>query len=118
MEINTALLCYDCFVHSNHKGHTFLEFETGGGCCDCGDDSLWNENGFCPTHTKKNQMADLPRELRDLFVAELGLVYYLYFWCVDRKEEFPQVESEFGDALFTFASKIIEYNYESKILMA
>jgi hypothetical protein len=26
MEINTALLCYDCFVNSNHKGHAFLEF--------------------------------------------------------------------------------------------
>jgi hypothetical protein len=69
MEINTALLCYDCFVNSNHKGHTFLEYDSSGGCCDCGDSSLWNENGFCPAHTKKENKINIPPDLKKLFVG-------------------------------------------------
>jgi hypothetical protein len=107
MEINTALLCYDCFVNSNHKGHTFLEYESSGGCCDCGDSSLWNENGFCPAHTRKENKVNIPQGLKDLFVGEMKMVYYLYFWCVDKASEFHEVLALFGDALFDYAGKII-----------
>ena len=47
-------LCKDCFTRGNHETHDYNWFYSqAGGACDCGDDSVMREIGFCGKHGKK-----------------------------------------------------------------
>ncbi|EKE41559.1 hypothetical protein ENUP19_0071G0034 [Entamoeba nuttalli] len=47
-----ACLCALCFNGSDHKGHDYSITEASNFTCDCGDESQWKEEGFCPLHGK------------------------------------------------------------------
>ena len=62
-----ALLCPDCFDHSNHVGHRILyELSDGSSSpiCDCGDPYALVEKGFCSNH--RNIQVD-PESILKLF---------------------------------------------------
>uniref|UniRef100_UPI003590070B E3 ubiquitin-protein ligase UBR3 isoform X3 n=1 Tax=Myxine glutinosa TaxID=7769 RepID=UPI003590070B len=47
-------LCADCFSAGDHSGHDFNMFRSqAGGACDCGDNSVMREGGFCHRHGRK-----------------------------------------------------------------
>lgn len=46
----SCAICHDCFLNSDHTGHDFWMFSSGGGCCDCGDVEAWKPSGFCTRH--------------------------------------------------------------------
>lgn len=48
---DAAVLCNECFEKSNHKGHRFKKFPSGGGNCDCGNPLALKKEGFCCDHT-------------------------------------------------------------------
>jgi hypothetical protein len=60
-----SFICVDCFVAGDHQGHDFiLHVSNEGGCCDCGNASTWNPQGFCSRHngiaSQSNVVASSP----------------------------------------------------------
>ena len=43
----SCAICHECFADSDHIGHDYWMFSSGGGCCDCGDVEAWKSSGFC-----------------------------------------------------------------------
>ncbi|RZC44495.1 hypothetical protein C5167_037446 [Papaver somniferum] len=56
-------LCVTCFQNGNHKDHDYSLMYTGGGFCDCGDETAWKQNGFCSKHKGAEQIQPLPEEI-------------------------------------------------------
>ncbi|XP_013164217.1 PREDICTED: E3 ubiquitin-protein ligase UBR3-like [Papilio xuthus] len=47
-------ICRDCFHRGDHSTHDFNMFlSQAGGACDCGDNSVMKEDGFCSNHGNK-----------------------------------------------------------------
>nr|CCA16021.1 conserved hypothetical protein [Albugo laibachii Nc14] len=47
----TCVICNDCFLRSDHTGHTVhFQRTAAGSSCDCGDPQAWKRNGFCCNH--------------------------------------------------------------------
>lgn len=59
----TCAICVPCFENGNHEDHDYSIIYTGGGCCDCGDETAWKHEGFCSKHKGTNQIKPLPEEL-------------------------------------------------------
>lgn len=59
----TCAICVPCFQNGNHKDHDYNIMYTGGGCCDCGDETAWKKEGFCSEHKGTEQIRPLPQEL-------------------------------------------------------
>jgi hypothetical protein len=55
-----CVICTACFFDSEakHANHRVKLIRTTGGCCDCGDISSWNENGFCSRHGPRSSVAN------------------------------------------------------------
>ncbi|XP_061716606.1 E3 ubiquitin-protein ligase Ubr3-like, partial [Cydia pomonella] len=48
------LICRECFHRGDHSTHDFNMFlSQAGGACDCGDNSVMKEDGFCSNHGNK-----------------------------------------------------------------
>ncbi|CAN0561831.1 unnamed protein product, partial [Ectocarpus sp. 12 AP-2014] len=48
---STCVQCDACFRRSDHTGHPVYFHRTApGGCCDCGDEEAWAEEGCCSRH--------------------------------------------------------------------
>lgn len=46
-----AMYCKDCFVDSEHIGHTYEKLPLSNeGYCDCGNGDIIRESGFCKKH--------------------------------------------------------------------
>ncbi|KAH7292156.1 hypothetical protein KP509_29G053500 [Ceratopteris richardii] len=63
----TCAVCVPCFEPSKHINHDYSMIHTGGGCCDCGDVTAWNESGFCSKHSGIVQAPCLPEDIRPCF---------------------------------------------------
>ncbi|OVA16505.1 zinc finger protein [Macleaya cordata] len=59
----TCAICVPCFQNGNHKDHDYSLMYTGGGCCDCGDETAWKREGFCSKHKGAEQIQPLPEEI-------------------------------------------------------
>jgi len=59
----TCAICVPCFQNGNHKNHDYSIIYTGGGCCDCGDETAWKRKGFCSRHKGAEQIQPLPDEI-------------------------------------------------------
>ncbi|XP_020273460.1 E3 ubiquitin-protein ligase PRT6 [Asparagus officinalis] len=59
----TCAICVPCFKNGNHKDHDYSIMYTGGGCCDCGDETAWKREGFCSKHKGIQQIQPLSEEL-------------------------------------------------------
>jgi hypothetical protein len=46
-----SAICTDCFIPARHLGHDYSMYRSGGGCCDCGDNTAWAPSGFCSMHS-------------------------------------------------------------------
>lgn len=62
----TCAICVPCFQNGNHKDHDYSVIYTGGGCCDCGDETAWKREGFCSKHKGTRQVQPLSEELVNL----------------------------------------------------
>ncbi|GLJ41100.1 hypothetical protein SUGI_0851350 [Cryptomeria japonica] len=56
----TCAICVPCFNAGNHVSHDYSMIHTGGGCCDCGDETAWKLEGFCSNHRGPGQVQPLP----------------------------------------------------------
>eukprot|EP01018_Ginkgo_biloba_P034022 Gb_11947 [translate_table: standard] len=56
----TCAICVPCFQAGNHVNHDYSMIHTGGGCCDCGDETAWKPEGFCARHRGPGQVQPLP----------------------------------------------------------
>lgn len=59
----TCAICVSCFQKGDHRDHDYNIMYTGGGCCDCGDDTAWEKEGFCSEHKGTGQVRPLPQGL-------------------------------------------------------
>ncbi|XVE61882.1 hypothetical protein DITRI_Ditri06bG0074600 [Diplodiscus trichospermus] len=59
----TCAICVPCFQNGNHKDHDYSIIYTGGGCCDCGDETAWKREGFCSKHKGAEQIQPLSEDL-------------------------------------------------------
>ncbi|XP_021766421.1 E3 ubiquitin-protein ligase PRT6-like isoform X1 [Chenopodium quinoa] len=59
----TCAICVPCFQNGNHENHDYSIIYTGGGCCDCGDETAWKREGFCSKHKGAEQIQPLPDEI-------------------------------------------------------
>ncbi|EOY07522.1 Ubiquitin ligase E3 alpha, putative isoform 1 [Theobroma cacao] len=77
----TCAICVPCFQNGNHKDHDYSIIYTGGGCCDCGDETAWKREGFCSKHKGAEQIQPLPENL----VNSVGPVLDALFVCWKNK---------------------------------
>ncbi|GAB2230146.1 hypothetical protein Drorol1_Dr00014403 [Drosera rotundifolia] len=59
----TCAICVPCFQNGNHKDHDYSIIYTGGGCCDCGDETAWKREGFCSEHKGAKEIKPLPHDV-------------------------------------------------------
>ncbi|GAB2272531.1 hypothetical protein Dimus_007354 [Dionaea muscipula] len=59
----TCAICVPCFQNGNHKDHDYSIIYTGGGCCDCGDETAWKREGFCSNHKGAENIQPLPEHV-------------------------------------------------------
>ncbi|KAJ0244065.1 hypothetical protein HA466_0200230 [Hirschfeldia incana] len=59
----TCAICVPCFQNGNHSSHDYSIIYTGGGCCDCGDETAWKQEGFCSKHKGSEQIQPLSGDL-------------------------------------------------------
>lgn len=63
----TCAICVSCFESGDHMNHDYSMIHTGGGCCDCGDNTAWKESGFCSRHNGTGQAPSLSEALMSSF---------------------------------------------------
>ncbi|KAH7287181.1 hypothetical protein KP509_32G042600 [Ceratopteris richardii] len=74
----TCAICVACFEPAKHINHDYSMIHTGGGCCDCGDITAWNESGFCSRHSGTIQAPFFPEDIGPNF--ELVMETLLSEW--------------------------------------
>ncbi|PKA61914.1 E3 ubiquitin-protein ligase UBR3 [Apostasia shenzhenica] len=96
----TCAICVPCFQNGNHKDHDYNIMYTGGGCCDCGDETAWKKEGFCSKHKGAEQIQPLPDDLANSIGPVLD--YLLSYW----KDQVASIEhqrrgryTDLGDSL-------------------
>ncbi|KAK8542025.1 hypothetical protein V6N13_137400 [Hibiscus sabdariffa] len=77
----TCAICVPCFQNGNHKDHDYSTIYTGGGCCDCGDETAWKREGFCSKHKGSEQI----QPLDDSIANSVGPVFDALFICWKNK---------------------------------
>ncbi|XP_039021943.1 E3 ubiquitin-protein ligase PRT6-like isoform X1 [Hibiscus syriacus] len=77
----TCAICVPCFQNGNHKDHDYSTIYTGGGCCDCGDETAWKQEGFCSKHKGSEQI----QPLGDSIAKSVGPVLDALFICWKNK---------------------------------
>ncbi|KAK9676609.1 hypothetical protein RND81_11G088300 [Saponaria officinalis] len=73
----TCAICVPCFQNGNHENHDYSIIYTGGGCCDCGDETAWKLEGFCSKHKGAEQIVPLADEI----ASTVGPVLDVLFKC-------------------------------------
>ncbi|KAH9325221.1 hypothetical protein KI387_005399, partial [Taxus chinensis] len=68
----TCAICVPCFKAGNHVNHDYSMIHTGGGCCDCGDETAWKLEGFCSNHRGPGQVQPLPEKYASCGEPVLG----------------------------------------------
>ncbi|KAF8105073.1 hypothetical protein N665_0163s0043 [Sinapis alba] len=77
----TCAICVPCFQNGNHSSHDYSTIYTGGGCCDCGDETAWKRDGFCSKHKGSEQIQPLSADL----ASSVGPVLDALFACWNNK---------------------------------
>ncbi|CAH2074477.1 unnamed protein product, partial [Thlaspi arvense] len=95
----TCAICVPCFQNGNHNDHDYSIIYTGGGCCDCGDETAWKREGFCSKHKGSEQIQPLPENLAN----SVGPVLDALFACWNVKllsaESIGQKDARSNDTL-------------------
>ncbi|KAJ4911538.1 E3 ubiquitin-protein ligase PRT6 [Raphanus sativus] len=71
----TCAICVSCFENGDHKMHDYSVIYTGGGCCDCGDETAWKREGFCSKHKGAEQIQPLPENVANSVGPVLDAVF-------------------------------------------
>lgn len=78
-----SCLCIDCFKKGNHEGHEyFIQKTSGGGICDCGNESSIKQNGWCKRHQQRKEKENeqrnyqelIPLPYRETFINEIMII--------------------------------------------
>ncbi|CAG7878730.1 unnamed protein product [Brassica rapa] len=78
---STCAICVACFENGDHSSHDYSITYTSGGCCDCGDDTAWKQEGFCSNHKGSEQIQPLSENLAE----SVGPVLDALFACWNSK---------------------------------
>lgn len=95
----TCAICATCFQNGSHNNHDYSVIYTGGGCCDCGDETAWKREGFCSKHKGSEQIQPLSENLAN----SVGPVLDALFACWNNKllsaESIGQKDARSNDTL-------------------
>ncbi|KAF8048454.1 hypothetical protein N665_2507s0003 [Sinapis alba] len=75
---STCAICVPCFQNGDHSSHDYSIIYTSGGCCDCGDDTAWKQEGFCSNHKGSEQIQPLSENLAESVGPVLDALFA--FW--------------------------------------
>ncbi|KAL3116459.1 hypothetical protein niasHT_006906 [Heterodera trifolii] len=106
---STCVLCYDCFVNSEHGNHKYkMHTSMGGGYCDCGDKEAWSSHYACRIHSPRESSppeegvedeidrAGLPPRIaiRLHRLSLIALKFAVNLLCWDPPDQFPSTIDE------------------------
>ena len=75
----TCAICVPCFEHGDHSSHDYSIIYTGGGCCDCGDETAWKREGFCSKHKGSEQIQPLSGDLAESVGPVLDALFACWY---------------------------------------
>ncbi|CAH8269786.1 unnamed protein product [Arabidopsis lyrata] len=125
----TCAICVPCFQNGDHKSHDYSIIYTGGGCCDCGDETAWKREGFCSSHKGSEQIQPLSENLAN----SVGPVLDALFTCWHNKllsaESIGQKGARSNDTLvvpqkmsneltFIVVEMLLEFSMSSESLLS
>ncbi|KAL1195669.1 E3 ubiquitin-protein ligase PRT6 [Cardamine amara subsp. amara] len=125
----TCAICVPCFQNGNHDLHDYSIIYTGGGCCDCGDETAWKREGFCSNHKGSEQIQPLSVNL----AHSVGPVLDALFACWNNKllsaESIGQKDARSNDTLmvlqkmsneltFVVVEMLLEFSKSSESLLS
>ncbi|EOA19777.1 hypothetical protein CARUB_v10000023mg [Capsella rubella] len=125
----TCAICVPCFQNGNHNSHDYSIIYTGGGCCDCGDETAWKREGFCSNHKGSEQIQPLSENLAN----SVGPVLDALFTCWNNKllsaESISQKSARSNDTLvllqkmsneltFIVVEMLLEFSKSSESLLS
>ena len=110
-----SALCARCFEMDKHRGHRVMTQSSGGGCCDCGDESAWAPEGFCSRHaaaykerqnmTEETLIGYIPPESR---VQIQGLCLAVLLFTAKQTTDVVDEEGYNGEKVATSALKFLK----------
>ena len=81
---------------------------------------MFNPKGFCPTHSKKIETVNIPKDIREKFLQEGSFLLYTIFWLESREEAFDlnqQFIHRQNEAQWKGLLEESSRNYEMKVLI-
>ncbi|KAH9259038.1 hypothetical protein BASA81_002658 [Batrachochytrium salamandrivorans] len=82
---DNSCMCVSCFDEKDHVGHSYRIYSsTVGGCCDCGDEQAWREQGFCRKHARNSPTRVLNAELLRNTTLACKLLGFHLWRCLHR----------------------------------
>lgn len=133
---DNSCICLECFKNSDHKHHKVSLCSVSYGTCDCGDQEMFKESGYCHFHTPiTNQNFEIQNDHREKFTKVLKLIFEyipfyssfesssaikLYNWIFDWAYRSPQIFVLITNVLvenFDLSSYILKAGtYDYKVL--
>ncbi|KAJ0234924.1 E3 ubiquitin-protein ligase [Hirschfeldia incana] len=126
----TCAICVPCFENGDHRLHDYSIIYTGGGCCDCGDETAWKREGFCSKHKGSEQIQPLPENIAN----SVGPVLDALFACWNEKlvsaesiaqkdarssEDAPLVLQKMSNELtFVVVEMLLEFSQSTESLLS
>lgn len=82
---DNSCMCVACFDEKDHVGHSYRIYTSSvGGCCDCGDEQAWREQGFCRKHARNSPARALNAELLRNTTLACKLLGFHLWRCLHR----------------------------------
>ncbi|CAH8371211.1 unnamed protein product [Eruca vesicaria subsp. sativa] len=107
----TCAICVPCFENGDHKLHDYSIIYTGGGCCDCGDETAWKREGFCSKHKGAEQIQPLPEELALSVGPVLDALFASWHNKLSSAQSVVQKDARSNDALLVLQKMSNELTY-------
>ena len=85
-----SCVCLECFLNGHHEGHHASIRYSNNASCDCGDESLWKNEGFCHKHkgpSKDPDKTDFGEELRSTLITVFAIAFYYLPYLMEMHSE-------------------------------
>ncbi|KAG5407984.1 hypothetical protein IGI04_004303 [Brassica rapa subsp. trilocularis] len=121
----TCAICVPCFENGDHKLHDYSVIYTGGGCCDCGDETAWKREGFCSKHKGSEQIQPLPENLANSVGPVLDALFACWSGKLSSAESIVQkdalvvlLQKMSNELTFAVVEMLLEFSQSNESLLS
>ncbi|CDY48099.1 BnaC02g03560D [Brassica napus] len=121
----TCAICVPCFENGDHKLHDYSVIYTGGGCCDCGDETAWKREGFCSKHKGSEQIQPLPENLANSVGPVLDALFACWSGKLSSAESIVQkdalvvvLQKMSNELTFAVVEMLLEFSQSTESLLS